>query len=88
MYFYNLKNAKNTHGWMLILVKVQALAYNLLKVTLLHGRFSHFLNCTNGTKSRNVSHIIYFVIYFEITGVYKSFYLCLFDIHETGTWLV
>ena len=25
----------------------------LLKVTLLYGCFSHFLNCTNGTKSRN-----------------------------------
>ena len=24
----------------------------LVKVTLLHGRFSRFLNCTNGTKSR------------------------------------
>ena len=27
------------------------------KVTLLHGYFSRFLNCTNGTKSRNVSHV-------------------------------
>ena len=25
----------------------------LLELTLLHGRFSRFLNCTNGTKSRN-----------------------------------
>ena len=25
----------------------------LLKLTLLHGCFSRFLNCTNGTKSRN-----------------------------------
>ena len=29
----------------------------LLKVTLLHGCFSRFLNCTNGTKSRNASHM-------------------------------
>ena len=29
----------------------------LLKVTLLHVCFSSFLNCTNGTKSRNVSDI-------------------------------
>ena len=28
---------------------------NLLKVKLLHGRFSLFLDCTNGTKSRNAS---------------------------------
>ena len=26
----------------------------LLKVTLLHWRFSRFLNCTNGTKSRKI----------------------------------
>ena len=29
----------------------------LLKVTLLHGCFSRFFNCTNGTKLRNASHI-------------------------------
>ena len=29
----------------------------LRKLTLLHGCFSGFLNCTNGTKSRNSSHI-------------------------------
>ena len=28
----------------------------LLKVTLLHGCFSHFLNCANGTKLLKVSH--------------------------------
>ena len=27
-----------------------------IKVTLLHGCFSHFLNCTNGTKSRKAPH--------------------------------
>ena len=31
----------------------------VLKVTLLHGCFSRFLNCTNCTKSRKASHIIY-----------------------------
>ena len=30
---------------------------NLLKVTLLHGGFSRFLNCKNGTILHNVSHI-------------------------------
>ena len=30
----------------------------LLKVTLFHGCFSHFLNCTNCTKSRNASHLL------------------------------
>ena len=29
----------------------------LLKATLLHGRFSRFLNCTNGTKLRETSHL-------------------------------
>ena len=28
-----------------------------VKVTLLHGRFSCFLNCTNGTKPRKASHM-------------------------------
>ena len=29
----------------------------LLRVTLLHGCFLRFLDCTNGTKLRNASHI-------------------------------
>ena len=31
---------------------------NLLKVTLLHGRFSRFLNCTNDTKSQKTLNFI------------------------------
>ena len=38
---------------MLLLVKFQA----LLKLTLLHGCFSHFLNFTDVNKSRKASHI-------------------------------
>ena len=49
-HLYNLKNVKNTHGGVLLLV---AEACNF-KVTLLHGCFPRFLNCTNDTKSRNV----------------------------------
>ena len=30
----------------------------LLNVTLFHGCFSRFLNCTNGTNLRNVSHLL------------------------------
>ena len=30
----------------------------LQKLTLLRGCFSRFLNCTNGTKSRNAPHIV------------------------------
>ena len=44
-HLYNLKNVKNTHGGVLLLVK------------LLHGCFSRFLNSTNGIKSRNAPHI-------------------------------
>ena len=47
----------NIHlGGVLILVKLQAL-------TLLRGCFSCFLNCTNGTKSRNPSHLTKCVFY-------------------------
>ena len=31
---------------------------SVLKVTLLHGCFSRFLNCSDCTKLRNASHII------------------------------
>ena len=40
----NFKNVKNTHEGVLLLVKLQAF-------TILHGCFSCFLNCTNGTKN-------------------------------------
>ena len=50
-HMYNFKNVKNTHGGVLLLVKLQA----LLKVALLHRCFPRFLNCANGTKSRKVS---------------------------------
>ena len=48
----NLKNMKNTHGEVLLLVKLQAKACNFTKVTLFHGCFSRFLNCLNDTKSQ------------------------------------
>ena len=40
----NFKNVKSTHGGVLLLAKLQLTT--LLKVTLLHGCFSRFLNCT------------------------------------------
>ena len=46
-HLHSLKNVKNTHAGVLLLVWI--------KVTLLHGCFSHFLNCTNGTKWRKAS---------------------------------
>ena len=52
-HLYILKTMKSNRGGVLLLVKLQA----LLKVKLLNGCFSRFLNCANGTKSRNTSHI-------------------------------
>ena len=45
---YKLKIVKNIHGEVLLF---------LIKVALLHGWFSHFLSCTNDTKSHNASQI-------------------------------
>ena len=49
-HLYNLKNVENTnwHQWM---------SATLLNVAL-HGCFSRFLNCTNGTESRNSSYML------------------------------
>ena len=47
-HLYNFKNVKNTHGGVLL----------LLKVSVLHGCCSRFLNCANGTKLRKASHIL------------------------------
>ena len=52
-HLYNVKNVKNTYGGVLLFVKLQAAS--LLKVTLIQGCVSRFLNCTNGTKSRQAS---------------------------------
>ena len=41
-------------SWVLLLVKPAT----LIKVALLGGCFSRFLNCTNGTKSRNGPHTL------------------------------
>ena len=57
-HLYNSKNVKNTHGGVLLLVKLQLEPATLLKVTLLHGWLSRILNCTNGTKWRSASHMM------------------------------
>ena len=44
----------------------------LLKLTLLHGCFSRFWNCANGTKSRNASHIIYKISKTLLTYIFWS----------------
>ena len=72
-HLYNLKNVENTHGGVLILV-------TFLKLTLLHGCFSRFLNCTKANKSRNASHLrnkaipgLFYWKYFNNVSRYPAF---------------
>ena len=50
--YMQIKIRENTHGGILLLVKLQTLltVLTLLTVTLFYGCFSRFLSCTNGTK--------------------------------------
>ena len=51
-HLYKFENMQNTHGGAILLVKLYRLKpATLLKVTLLHGFFSRFLNCINGTNT-------------------------------------
>ena len=45
-----------------------------LKITLLHGCFSRFLNCTNGTKSRKASHINNWKKHNNFDVLFKAFF--------------
>ena len=62
-HLYNLKNLKSTHGGVLILI------------TLLHGYFSRFLNCTNATKSCSASHIDYWYIIIRNIKYYSQYFI-------------
>ena len=55
--FVQLKNMKNTHGGLLLLVNLQA-----TKSETPPWVFSHFLISTNATKSRNASQLIIGII--------------------------
>ena len=57
-YLYNLKNMKNTHARVILLVKLQAEARNFTKSITPLWVFLSFLNCANGAISRK--HHIYF----------------------------
>ena len=46
---------REKHPWRSVTFKPTT----LLKVTPLHGCFSRILNYTNGTKSHNISHLIF-----------------------------
>ena len=64
--FAQFKEMKNSHTGVFLLVKLQALA-TLVKVTLLHGYFSCFLNRTNEIKSLCVTrNIIILLIVIKI----------------------
>ena len=52
---HNLKNVKNSHGGVILLIKLQPVT--LMKLTLLRKCFSRFLIGTNGAKSCKASHI-------------------------------
>ena len=83
---YNLGNVKNTHGGVLLLVKLKTEA-------LPHGCFSRFLNCANGTKSRKASDFIemgltkcnlfvYLFLYFNLIHRQVFYEGRLYDIHN------
>ena len=55
--FVQFKTVKNTHGGVLILVKLKAFACNFTKINTPPWVFFTFLNCTNGTKLRNALHM-------------------------------
>ena len=75
---------KNNHGEVLLSVKFQT-KIALLKVTLLHGCFSRFLNYTNGIKSRKASHIAYEIDKTSWHAIYKWLN---FTSKETKQWLL
>ena len=55
-----------THGGVLLLYFA-----TLPKLTPVHGCCSRFLNCTNGTKSRNTSHILESLFSSYLSSSYK-----------------
>ena len=57
-HLYNLKIMENTHGGVLVLVKLQASDFNFTASRTPPWVLSHFFNCKNGTKSCKSSHVI------------------------------
>ena len=57
-HLHNLKNVTNTHGGVLLLGKPAT----LLKVTLLHGCFSRFLNCKWHQIVENTTYMSFYVL--------------------------
>ena len=100
-HLYNFKNVKNTHGGVLLLVKMQGSACKFTKSNTLAWVFCTFLKfvyCANGTKSRKVSHtkytawnihhhIIFFVILLRLQFAFSfwSFQRFIIQTSETAT---
>ena len=64
----NVPNKPTFQSQKYILFCTQESSATLLKVTLLHGCFSGFLNCTSGTKSRNAPQIYFRLIQVKVKG--------------------
>ena len=57
-HLYNLRNVKNTHGGVLMLLKLQAKPTTLLKLTILHGCLFMFLKLNKWDQIvQRISHI-------------------------------
>ena len=54
-HLYDIRNSKSTYGGVLLLISCRLEPATLIKVTFLHGCFSHFLI---GTKSCKACHIL------------------------------
>ena len=55
-HLYNVKNLKNTHRTPIAECSFEA-SCNFIKITLLDGCFSRFLNCANGNKLGSASYV-------------------------------
>ena len=64
----NVANKPTFQSQKYILFCTQESSATLLKVTLLHGCFSGFLNSTSGTKSRNAPQIYFRLIQVKVKG--------------------
>ena len=64
----NVANKPTFQSQKYILFCTQESSATLLKVTLLHGCFSGFLNCTSGTKSCNAPQIYFRLIQVKVKG--------------------
>ena len=57
---------REKHAWRRVNFSKVAEPATLLKLTLLHGHFSRFLNCTNGMKSRDAPHFFFTIFRVKI----------------------